>query len=60
VHRTPPVSRPTTASADWLWPLITKAGGAILLFVILCKILTALLPFLVLGAIGWFFLLARK
>jgi len=28
--------------------------------VILCKILTALLPFLVLGAIGWFFLLARK
>jgi hypothetical protein len=60
VHRTPPVSQPTSAFADRLRPLLLKVGGGILLFVIICKILTALLPFLVLGAIGWLFIVARK
>ena len=44
----------------WLWPLLFKIGGSIFLFVIICKILTALMPFLILGAIGWFFIVARR
>jgi hypothetical protein len=47
-------------SGDWLWPLVAKIGGAIIAFVLICKILTALMPFLILGAIGWFFIVARK
>jgi hypothetical protein len=60
VHRTYPVTPPTSSSIDWLWPLVAKIGGAIILFVIVCKVLEALLPFLVLAAIGWFYLVRRK
>ena len=47
-------------STDWLWPLVVKIGGAVVLFVMLCKILEALLPFLLLAAFGWFFLATRR
>jgi hypothetical protein len=60
VHRTHPASRPAASSTDWLWPLVAKIGGAIIIFVIICKIITALLPLLVLAAIGWLFLLSRR
>jgi hypothetical protein len=40
--------------------LVVKIGGAILTFVIISKILTALMPFLVLGAVGWLFLATRR
>ena len=58
VHRAHPTTHPT--SSDWLWPLVVKIGGAILTFVIISKILTALMPFLVLGAVGWLFLATRR
>ena len=60
VHRSQPVTQSVSNSDDWLWPLVAKIGGAIIAFAIICKILTALLPFLVLGAIGWFYLVCRK
>jgi hypothetical protein len=60
VHRSQPVTQSVSNSGDWLWRLVAKIGGALILFVIICKILTALLPFLILGAIGWFFIVARK
>jgi len=60
VHRTQPATQSATDYGDWLWVLVAKIGGAIIAFVVICKILTALMPFLILGAIGWFFILARK
>jgi len=60
VHRSHPVTQSVSNPCDWLWPLVAKIGSAVILFVIICKIITALLPFLILGAIGWFFILAYK
>ena len=60
VHRSQPLTQSVSNSGDWLWPLVAKIGGAIILFVIICNIIMALLPFLILGAIGWLFILARK
>lgn len=60
VQRSHPVTQSVSNSDDGLWPLVAKIGAAIVLFVIICKILTALLPFLILGAIGWCFIVGRK
>jgi hypothetical protein len=60
VHRSNPTTVSTSSCDDWLWPLVFKIGGSILLFVIICKIIAALMPFLVLGALGWFFLVTRR
>lgn len=60
VHRSQPVTQSFSGSADSLWPVAIKIGAAILAFVIISKILTAILPFLVLGAIGWFFLITHR
>jgi len=55
VHRDPPPPAPDT---DWLWMLLFKVGGGILVFFIVCQIIKAMLPFLFLGALGWFVLKA--
>ncbi len=60
IHRSHPVTQSVSHCDDWLWSLVAKIGGAIIAFVVICKILTALMPFLILGAIGWFFIVARK
>jgi hypothetical protein len=54
VHRDPPA--PATGGDDWWVGLLLKVGGAILAFWVICAILKAMLPFLFLGALGWFFL----
>lgn len=60
VHRAQSTTHPASNRGDWLWAAGFKIGGAILAFVIICKIITALMPFLLLGALGWFFLATRR
>ena len=50
VHRDPP---PPSSGDDWLWGLLWKVGGGILGLFIVGQILKALMPFIVLGALGW-------
>lgn len=50
VHRQP---APPSSGNDALWRLALKVGGGIALFFIVCQIIKAMLPFLVLGALGW-------
>jgi len=51
VHRDPP---PSISDNDWLWELLFKVGGGILLLYIACQIISAMMPFLAVGAVGWF------
>jgi hypothetical protein len=50
VHRNPP---PPSSGDDWLWTLLLQVGGGILVLVIACQIIKAMMPFLVLGFLGW-------
>ncbi len=50
VHRDTP---PPSSGEDWLWLLLCKVGGGILGLVIVGQILKAVMPFIVLGALGW-------
>jgi hypothetical protein len=49
VHRNPPAP---ASGQDALWWRVFQFAGGIFLFVIVCQIIKALLPFLVLGIIG--------
>jgi hypothetical protein len=50
VHRNSP---PSNSGDDWLWGPLWKVGGGILVLVIVCQIIKALMPFLVVGFLGW-------
>ena len=57
VHRdAAPAPAPSYDGSDWWFVLLLKVGGGILAFWLVCTIIKAMLPFLVLGALGWFFL----
>ena len=53
VHRSP-APAPPSGGDDWWIGLLLKVGGGILACWLICELLKALLPFLVLGALGWF------
>ncbi len=53
VHR--PHSHPGTGGDGDRWlGLLLKVGGGVLAFWVACSVIKAIVPFLVLGAIGWF------
>ncbi|MGO9200724.1 MAG: hypothetical protein ACLQM8_09310 [Limisphaerales bacterium] len=53
VHRPPPGPRAGAGEGWWLG-LLLKVGGGVLAFWVACSVIKAIVPFLVLGAIGWF------
>jgi hypothetical protein len=53
VHRNRvPAPAPSSDKDDWWVGPLLKVGGAILAFWLICTLLKAMLPFLVLGALG--------